>query len=424
LPRNGSGTFSLNPSTWSPAVDGVTATTADWNTNVAGDIESGLTASVSKDGQTTMTGNLPMGNNRITGLAAASAITDAANANDVQSGRLEYLTATAGTNTITASLTGFTAYAAGNTFRFVAAGANTGAATLNINAVGAKSICRRGTTALVPGDIASGAAVEVFYDGTNFQLLSTPAAAATVPGFLYGMGLTNNAGDVTNDIDFAAGQCVDSTGASLLIGGAMTKQLDAAWAVGTNAGGRLSAAAIANTTYHCFAILKDSDGSVDYGFDVSPTGPTMPAGYTKFRRLGSIVRAAAAILPFVQDGDRFTLQTPVEDVTAANPGTVAATATLASLPNGLRLRAIVNVGLVNTASTDEAYISDLSQADVAAGTLVATVRNQVANVQAWGPCEVMTSTSRGIRRRVGTAGAGCTLRLVTGGWYDDRGRSA
>jgi len=77
MSRNGSGVYNLPANTWYPAVNGVTATAADWNTT-ATDIQAALTQSVSSDGQTPMTGNLAMGNNKVTGLANGTANTDAA----------------------------------------------------------------------------------------------------------------------------------------------------------------------------------------------------------------------------------------------------------------------------------------------------------------------------------------------------------
>lgn len=77
MPRNGTGQYSAPASTWNPGVNGVTATTADYNAQLT-DIAAALTQSVSSDGQTPMTGNLPMGNNKVTGLANGSAVTDAA----------------------------------------------------------------------------------------------------------------------------------------------------------------------------------------------------------------------------------------------------------------------------------------------------------------------------------------------------------
>lgn len=78
MPRNGSGTYSAPSNSWNPPVNGVNATAADWATT-QNDYAAALTQSVSSDGQTPMTGNLPMGNNKITGLANGTASTDAVN---------------------------------------------------------------------------------------------------------------------------------------------------------------------------------------------------------------------------------------------------------------------------------------------------------------------------------------------------------
>lgn len=77
MPRNGAGVFSLVNNTFFPPVNGVLATSTDWSTFII-DIQNALTQSVSSDGQTPFTGNLPMGNNKITGLAPGTAATDAA----------------------------------------------------------------------------------------------------------------------------------------------------------------------------------------------------------------------------------------------------------------------------------------------------------------------------------------------------------
>lgn len=66
------------------------------------------------------------------------------------------------------------AYTAGLTVAFKAANANTGASTLDVNGLGPKAIKKKGADALISGDIPAGAIVELAYDGTNFQMLSTP----------------------------------------------------------------------------------------------------------------------------------------------------------------------------------------------------------------------------------------------------------
>jgi len=167
LARNGSGTYSL-PS-GNPVVTGTTISSTTHNTTMS-DIANALTTSIASDGQTTPTANLPMGGYKHTGVANGSARTDYASLGQVQDSTAQLVTVT-GTDTILAtSSPAVVAYATGQTFRFVSAGANTGAATFNLNSLGAKAITKNGTTALSAGDIPSGSVVHVTYDGTQFQL--------------------------------------------------------------------------------------------------------------------------------------------------------------------------------------------------------------------------------------------------------------
>lgn len=171
MARNGSGTYSL------PAGNPVTTGTvisSTWANSTLNDLGSALTASLAYDGQTTPVANLPMGGYIHTGVGNATARSNYASAGQVQDGTLTYLTTIAGTDTITAvAPASMTAYVTGQTFRFIAAGANaTTGVTININGIGAKNITKNGTTALAIGDIVSGSIVEVTYDGTEFQVSS------------------------------------------------------------------------------------------------------------------------------------------------------------------------------------------------------------------------------------------------------------
>jgi len=178
MPRNLSGTYSL-PS-GNPVTAGTTITTT-WANNTLNDIALALTNSVAKDGQTTWTGDMVAGNNKITGLADGSAADDSATIGQVQGNTFAMLGAVSGADAITATASPpITAYATGQTFRFVSAGANTGAVTLNINTIGNKAVTKTGTTALAAGDIPSGAVVEVVYDGTRFQLLGVGDVTAQI----------------------------------------------------------------------------------------------------------------------------------------------------------------------------------------------------------------------------------------------------
>jgi len=170
MARNGSGSYVRVSGT--PYVNGTTISEVAVNAEMD-DIATALTGSLAKDGQTTPSANLPMGTYRHTGVGAGVALSDYARMDQLQNSSPQWLGTASGTDTITATASPTpSAYAAGQTFKFISAGANTGAATLNVSSLGAKSITKDGTTALVAGDIPSGAVVEVVYDGTEFQLIS------------------------------------------------------------------------------------------------------------------------------------------------------------------------------------------------------------------------------------------------------------
>jgi hypothetical protein len=173
---NGSGTFVIN-STGQPVVTNTVISSTAFNALTA-DLATGLTTALTKDGQTTPTANIPMGTFKFTGLGAGSSATDSANLSQVQSSVGSFLTA-AGTDTITASVSpSLSAYAVGQTFKFIAAATNTGAVTINISALGAKSIVKNGATALSAGELVSGSMYQIVYDGTQFQLIGAGGVTA------------------------------------------------------------------------------------------------------------------------------------------------------------------------------------------------------------------------------------------------------
>lgn len=187
--RNGSGTYTAPSNSWNPAVSGQTLSSADWNTTLT-DLETGLTNSIAVDGQTTITGNIPFNNNKITGLGAGTAANDAAPLTQIQGAAYAWLTAS-GTDTITGNLSPTpTGYTTGMRVAFAAAAANSGATTLNLNSLGAKALTKYGSTALVANDILSGQVVYAVYDGTRFQMLNPSkdfAVAAITSGTITGL---------------------------------------------------------------------------------------------------------------------------------------------------------------------------------------------------------------------------------------------
>ena len=176
---NGSGTFNRDngtnsgATTWQLDRDAAIKITALNHDLHDQQIADGLTNCVTKDGQTTITANLPMAGFLHTNVGNATARNHYAAAGQVQDSSLTYGgTSTGGANVYNITLTpAITAYATGQMFVFKTHQANTGAATLNVNSVGAKSLKKNTGNSLDVDDILNGVMVTVIYDGTDFILL-------------------------------------------------------------------------------------------------------------------------------------------------------------------------------------------------------------------------------------------------------------
>ena len=88
-------------------------------------------------------------------------------------GILDYAASTGSANAYILTLSpALAAHIAGMPIRFKANFTNTGAATLNINGLGAVALKKNYSVALSAGDIVSGQIITVNYDGTNYQVLN------------------------------------------------------------------------------------------------------------------------------------------------------------------------------------------------------------------------------------------------------------
>lgn len=179
MPFNGSGTFTrtngvnTGSGAWADDAAAGTRILASRHDTHDQDIAAGLTNCITKDGQTIPTAHLPMGGYRHTNVASATARTNYAAAAQMQDGGLTYAGASTGSsNAYVVTLTpAITAYVAGQSFTFLPNHSNTGAATVNVNGVGSKTIQYLGK-ALVSGEILANVPATIVYDGTQFQLVN------------------------------------------------------------------------------------------------------------------------------------------------------------------------------------------------------------------------------------------------------------
>lgn len=219
-----------------------------------------------------------------------------------------YGTCTGSANAYAVTLTPApSAYTTGMTILFKPSATNTGASTVNVNSLGIKSIKSTYGAATAANELYTTDYALMTYDGTNFvlqnpratttaTLVPAPPAGVDMVGGISGLILSNST-DTDHDISVSAGACMDSTGAYYIsLSSAMVKQIDAAWAVGTNAGGLLNGSVGASELYHVYALRKDSDASVDIGFlDQDDTLATyLPTGYSSYRWLGFVLTDASS----------------------------------------------------------------------------------------------------------------------------------
>lgn len=208
---------------------------------------------------------------------------------------------------------------------------------------------------------------------TNLSVYSKADVEAFFPmGHFYGFTLSNNVTSPNTTIDVGAGQAKNSTNVySIVLSGTLSGILQAsgAWAAGNNRNKLDTGAKAINTWYHVFAIRKTSDGTGDILFSLSAGAPTMPLGYSGFRRISSIrTDASGSIIPFFNVGRRFTWLTPIMDLTAS-----VATAALftLSVPTGVPVMARFWVAVYGAGDSGVVYTSPSANSITYAGTTAA-----------------------------------------------------
>lgn len=368
-----------------------------------------------------------------------------------------------------------------------------GAPTLDLNSIGAaKALVWPDGTALVANDITADMKLDLMYDGTSFQVLSArgvpgvPAANsidgtmiaigsdatgdmlyydgtdyaliaagtdgyhlrakgaaapvweavdATPRSYLAGLTLSNDT-DTAHDINVTAGVCKTADGLSTMtLSTEQTKQIDAPWATGDDAGGLSSSITLSTGTptwYHVHVFLVGS--TVEVGFDTSVTAANLIADHGgtagKYRRIGSVLTDTTNpgnIEPFFQFGDDFIWDAAVQDY-SANPGGSGEKTTILSVPTGVEVAAQI-IGSGWGSSTADTLYHAVYYPGITTPTATAHrsfTFTQVAGAAggaAGSTIYVRTDTSAQVQHRAETANT-TSFTIQTVGWRDDRGRAS
>jgi hypothetical protein len=231
--------------------------------------------------------------------------------------------------------------------------------------------------------------------------------------------LSNNGSDSDHDIDFTAGTFEFDDFSGQATGVALTKQIDANWVVGNDQGGLDTGTVAADTWYHCYAIYNPVSKNVDFLFSTSASSPTLPTGYTKKKRVGSILtNSSSNILGFIQKEKHFYYKDPILDFSVSS--SASRTNQTISTPLGFKSIAFANVYWSGTGR--DTYFSSPEATDLAPSSTVSPLIS-LSNIAGladtglgFGDFQVMTDSSSQISLR--SSGTGATIRFATLGYID------
>jgi hypothetical protein len=191
------------------------------------------------------------------------------------------------------------AYTDGMDLSFKAASSNTGPVTININALGAKTVTRGDGAALLAGDIVAGQIVEIHYNITtdSFQYSQTSASA-----------ITSAQAAATNSAASASASSTSATNAFNYQTAASGYAVSAANSATNSA---TSATNSANSAAAAAASAASASGSVTYPIPVTKGGTgaiTAPAALTALggAALTGAAFAGAVTVPTVATADNST----------------------------------------------------------------------------------------------------------------------
>ena len=310
-------------------------------------------------------------------------------------------------------------YLAGQSFDIKVVSTNTGALTVKYGGLAVRGVTLQDGSALSGGEVVAGGVYTFKDDGTNIIVTN-----AVLPALVNISGLLpSSAADADHDVTISAGKAASADGSALLsLAGAMTKRIDAAFVAGDGSGGMFTGSVAADTTYHMHLIEKDSDGSIDWGWDTSIAAANIPNGYTNYRRVFSLqTDSSANIRSFhaveVGQGVRVVLDDPVLQLSTGSPSTAGVNIAL-SLPVGLELFAHL-VHRLNNASAASSYLSYPGSTNGVPGSNYLTGVVSSSGIDSVVALELLTNESAQIRYRCSVSNV-IALNITLTGWSDQR----
>jgi hypothetical protein len=398
---------------------------------------------------------LPMGNNKITGLATPTASTDAATKSYVDTVPLQDKSVTLQKlyhPTSTSKLLGSDAAAA----LAITAAVNNGSGLIRLTVASTATFAtsQKKTVSDVVGTTeANGTWTITVIDGTHIDLQGSTFTNVYVSGGTIGggiaeislgaglsisgqslvsnpagawnylSGLTMSTAGSSATMSIAAGVASDITNTTIMTLAA-TSKTTASWVVGAGNGGLDTGSIANNSWYHFYVIQRPDTGVVDVLFSLNGTSPpNLPTNYTLYRRIGSgKTNGSGQWTAFTQFGDDFLWLVPTGDIATSTLANGSTNFSLGGVPTGVKVFAQIS-GFVQHASVGiGVLVTSIDQTNAGSNGSIGlmTVRTQIANI---GIPFVMTVRTNVFAQITAYAdNTNTTFNVATRGWTDIRGK--
>ena len=303
---NGSGVFNRIYNWVNDKANGYKITASRMDGEFDG-IATGLSNCITKDGQTTISANIPFSTYKLTGLGSGTARTDAINVGQVQDNQFLYLGTTSGSADAytLAPSPAITAYTATQQFTAKISATNltttpylqlSAIANPTTTAVIKKLSATKTEIAVEASDLLINGIYDFKRNSANdawivlnpekpyINLTNGTKATSTTQGVAFlsnPITVSNNVGSPNDTIDFGAGSFITSAGNQIYLP-AISKKIQSTgiFTAGSGNNGLDTGARTASTFYRTFVIQNNSTLNYDILFSVSATSPTVPSGYT------------------------------------------------------------------------------------------------------------------------------------------------
>jgi len=237
-----------------------------------------------------------------------------------------------------------TVYTTGFQARFKAGNTNTASATINIETIGVKTLKKLNASGsksnLVSGDIIQNRYYKCTYDGTDFILFEDVLNSANNIRDR-NLRVYNNVSNPNNQVDLTADYITvyNSSQQSLVVSVPSALVCDLAV---SGIGGLDTGSEASDTWYYLYVVYNPATDDTKLIFSLSTTSPTLPSGYSYFRRVSRERNNAGDLAKFYQIGNTIKIKerTLITNSTSGGYTTSIYTTVLSVIDIEVRMQAL------------------------------------------------------------------------------------